>query len=232
MYAFFLNGAQDLTEQLFFRMQEEGLLPFAMHGHSNPCLQDWLELSEAEHTHLLCCHASTSSNIQAKDIRGMALISPWHGRVWRFEFTAFKEHFKEATSMSQAALAWVFTHVACDALMGLCPLSNRHAWKLAEKSGFQVLGTLPGACYVARRKNYEDAVMVLATRQGITLPKQNSKGHKKNHAYTSSRPTQTARPIIRTKSCVCSHTGTSMGAYSGFMLESSNLPGKASITLR
>ncbi len=168
MYAYFLNENSNLREQLFFRMQKEGLLPFAMHGHKSPCLQDWLELCKQDNTHLLCCHAENSSGIQAQNIRGMALISPWHGKVWRFEFTAFKAHFKEATGMSKAALTWVFSHLPCDALMGLCPLSNRHAWRLAEKSGFQVLGQLPNACYVARRNAYEDAIMVLATHQNST----------------------------------------------------------------
>ncbi len=57
--------------------------------------------------------------------------------------------------------------------MGICPLPNRHAWRLAEACGFRVLARLPRACFYARKGNYVDGVLVLCTREDLNTVMQN-----------------------------------------------------------
>ncbi len=217
-----------LHKTLFDRMHTEGLLRCAMHGHLNPTEEDWLKLCLNEHTFLLyCTHKSNAqpSTPKCEDILAMALLQPWHGNVWRFEFTAFRSAFNKAPDMSRNALRWIFTHLPCQALIGLCPLRNRHAWRIAEQSGFSILGHIPGACYMAHTHSHATGVLVLAT------PKSCEKHIPSNH-YASSRPTQTALPIMRTRFSICSHADTSISSYSGLMLDKSNFPGNASIIFK
>ncbi len=220
-YAYFILpqeqvNATPLREALFARMQEEKLLRTAMHAYHNPCLQDWLTLSQSPQSLILCCMAQEHDQGDVQKVRGMALLSPWQGRVWSFDFTAFRAHFPEAASMCRGGLQWIFDNLPCDSVMGLSAISNRHAWRLAEQSGFSVLGTVPGACYVARKYQYQDGVLVLAKRQDWDAIKAHqecgvSPTTSTTPAYANSRPIHTARPMMRTKSCVCSQLSTSMG---------------------
>ncbi len=155
----------NLRTKLFARMQEEGLLPFTMHAYACPLLQDWLELTQANKGCILCAVPKGKEKHKEENICGMALLSPKQGRVWSFDFTVFRAHFREAIALSRGALQWMFTHLPCDAVMGISAKSNAHAWRLAEKAGFRVLGAVPGACYMARRFTYEEGILVLATRQ-------------------------------------------------------------------
>ncbi len=197
-----------LRSKLFIRMQKEGLLPFAMHAYACPTVQDWLTLTNP-HEGSLVCAVPTGLERLSENICGMALLKPIQGRVWSFDFTVFREHFQNAIPLSRGVLPWIFTHMPCDAIMGFSAKSNAHAWRLAQKAGFKVLGSVPGACYMAHKLRYEEGVLVLAER-----PKQSAYAHKIpkiRRAYTSSRPSQMARPMMRTKSCVCSQLSTSMG---------------------
>ncbi len=155
-------------ETLFQRMQEEGLLPYAMHAYTHPTKEDWLALTNPQKGWLLCCSADEKSHMQAENVRGIAWLAPWQGRVWTFDFTAFREHFSEAVPMSKGALRWIFANVPCDSVMGISARSNRHAWRLAQRAGFQVLGEVEGACYMARKYRYEAGVLVMATRSAFT----------------------------------------------------------------
>ncbi len=154
----------ELREALFTRMQEEGLLPYTMHAFHAPTKDDWLELTQPHKGWLLCCVAEGEQCITVNNIRGMAWLTPWQGRVWSFDFTAFRAHFAEAVGMSRGALKWMFTHAPCDSVLGISAMSNRHAWRLAQKAGFDVLGTIEGACYMAKKYSYEPGVMVVASR--------------------------------------------------------------------
>ncbi len=226
--------ASTFRKALFLRMQEEGLLGFTMHAFTSPTVQDWLSLTAAHKGWLLCC-VQEGDSFTAEKVRGMAMLMPWQGRVWTFDFTAFRAHFTEAVAMSRGALSWIFAHAPCDSVMGLSALSNRHAWRLAKQAGFEVLGTVQGACYMARKCSYEEGVLVMARRsehelctsptaslsskaihkapmQGLLKKTDSSQKYlAKGQSYTSSRPSHTARPMMRTKCSVCSQLSTSMG---------------------
>ncbi len=166
-----------LRTALFQRMQKENLLHVTMYAYENPSLEHWLEITQSQRGWLLCCakgNVKGSEGYHLDNIQAMAFLAPlpWGQgnkghRVWTFDFTVFRAHFKEAVAMSQGALAWIFSHVPCDSLLGLCAQSNRHAWRLSESAGFQILGHIPGACLVGKKGSYEAAILVIATRLGV-----------------------------------------------------------------
>ncbi len=173
----FTTYGMPLRTALFQRMQEENLLHVTMYAYETPSLEHWLEITQAQRGWLLCCAKGEiygAKGYHLDNIQAMAFIAPlaWGQgnkghRVWTFDFTVFRAHFKEAVTMSQGALAWIFSHVPCDSLLGLCAQSNRHAWRLSESAGFQVLGNVPGACFIGKKRGYEAAMLVMATRQGV-----------------------------------------------------------------
>ena len=103
--------------------------------------------------------------MQAEGLTACAMFSPRRGRVWEFDFTTFRLAAALAVPMARGGLGWAFENLDCAAVMGLCPAPNRHAWRLAERCGFRVLGRLPGACLHARKKTWTDGVLVLCTPQ-------------------------------------------------------------------
>lgn len=103
-----------------------------------------------------------------KDMLGCALFTPRRGRVWEFDFTTFRAGAPFAVPLAHGCLAWAFAHLDCAAIVGLCPAPNRHAWRLAETCGFQMMGRLPQACWHARKKRHVDGVLVLCTPSTLT----------------------------------------------------------------
>lgn len=103
-----------------------------------------------------------------KDMLGCALFTPRRGKVWEFDFTTFRAGAPFAVPLAHGCLAWAFAHLDCAAIVGLCPAPNRHAWRLAETCGFQIMGHLPQACWHARKKRHVDGVLVLCTPSTLT----------------------------------------------------------------
>lgn len=148
---------------LFHRMEEEGLLPFAMSAWEKPTLKDWLALTTARDgaSVLLRCEDESGR------ILGCGLFTRQPYRIWHFDFTAFRAGFCVAAPQARGAFAWMFRRQDCTSVMGVCPAPNRHAWRLAESCGFRILARLPGACFHARKGTYVDGVLVLCTRESL-----------------------------------------------------------------
>ena len=102
-----------------------------------------------------------------EDMLGCALFTPRRGKVWEFDFTTFRAGAPLAVALAHGCLSWAFDHLGCAAIVGLCPAPNRHAWRLAEACGFQIMGRLPQACWHARKKRYVDGVLVLCTPSAL-----------------------------------------------------------------
>lgn len=153
---------------LFQLMQGEGLLACAMSAWKKPTLKDWLALtSRRDGVTLLRCEDETGR------ILGCGLFTRQPYRVWQFDFTAFRAGFAVAAQQARGGFQWAFEHLDCTSIMGICPLPNRHAWRLAEACGFRVLARLPRACFYARKGNYVDGVLVLCTREDLNTVMQN-----------------------------------------------------------
>ncbi|WP_300898219.1 GNAT family protein, partial [uncultured Desulfovibrio sp.] len=149
-------------DEPFQRMAAEGLLGCAMYAFASPGLGDWRAVTARGL--LLRCED------RAGRLLGCGLFSPWRGNLLEFDFTAFRESARFAPLMARGAFAWIFRHLACAGIAGICPLPNRHAWRLAEACGFRVLGRLPGACFYARKGRYVDGVLVTLAREDTTRP--------------------------------------------------------------
>lgn len=164
---------------LFRQMEAEGLLPFAMSARAKPTLRDWLALTEQgaarrDGVALLRCEDA------AGEILGCGLFTRQPYRVWHFDFTAFRAGFSVAAEQARGGFRWVFEHLDCTSIMGVCPLPNRHAWKLAGSCGFRVLARLPEACFYARKGKYVDGILVFCTADDLDAPGKN-KNHKEVH---------------------------------------------------
>ena len=147
---------------LFQLMQGEGLLACAMSAWKKPTLKDWLALtSRRDGVVLLRCED------EAGQIMGCGLFTRQPYRVWQFDFTAFRAGFAVAAEQARGGFQWAFDHLDCTSIMGVCPLPNRHAWRLASACGFRVLARLPKACWHARKGRYVDGVLVLCTPENL-----------------------------------------------------------------
>lgn len=147
---------------IYRQMKAERLLPWAMSSITTPSLAYWLALTaRRDGVVLLRCEDD------AGRILGCGLFTRQPCRVWQFDFTAFRAGFPVAVTQARGGFQWAFDHLDCTSIMGVCPLPNRHAWKLAEACGFHVLARLPEACFYARKQKYVDGVLVLCTRQSL-----------------------------------------------------------------
>lgn len=175
-----LPGERDA---LFFRMRAEGLLPCAMYALARPDVRHWRRLTHPGRGLLLVCEAAADpapavspvrqadsaapSLVDVNHVRAVGLFSGWRGKVAEFDFTAFRPHFAEAVGMARGAFHWIFAHTGVSAIMGLCPASNRHAWRLATACGFQRLARLPQACHLARRQRLVDGLLLCCTPESL-----------------------------------------------------------------
>lgn len=154
--AFHLEAVRDDAgrKALFARMCREGLTGCAMYAWPHPREDDWLHLVSAPGRLLL--QATTPDGTAL----ACGLFSPWRGRIREFDFT-------------------VFRHTETSALWGLCPVSNRHAWRLATACGFVITGRLPAACWLARRGVHVDGIQLLCTPETLTRAiKMSPSGHR------------------------------------------------------
>ena len=163
---------QPARDAVFLRMQAERLTACAMSSVPNPTLEQWQHITAPTQGLLLGCYATQAdrtshSTAAPAQLLACAMFSPRRGRVWEFDFTTFRSTAALAVPMARGGLGWAFENLNCAAVMGLCPAPNRHAWRLAERCGFRVLGRLPGACLHARKKTWTDGVLVLCTPQSL-----------------------------------------------------------------
>lgn len=160
---------QPSRDAVFLRMEKEGLTGCAMSSFAAPSLEDWRRATNPARGVLLGCRSPASGSEAPGHLLACALFSPRRGRVWEFDFTTFRDSARLAVPMARGGLTWAFGNLDCAAVMGVCPAPNRHAWRLAERCGFRVLGRLPEACLHARKHAWVDGVLVLCTPQDMAV---------------------------------------------------------------
>lgn len=140
----------------------------AMYAWAHPREDDWLRLVSAPGRLLLQATAPDGTALAC------GLFSPWRGQIREFDFTVFRPAFPLAVPLARAAFRWVFRHTETSALWGLCPVSNRHARRLATACGFVITGRLPAACWLARRGIHVDGIQLLCTPETLARAIKNS----------------------------------------------------------
>ncbi len=139
---------------IFERMQDEGLISLAMSAYKNPTLGDWLDVTAIEKCVFLGCYNDDDT------LMGCATFTRFRGLVYEFDFTAFRDFFYTAVEQAKGGFAWMFRHTDAKSIIGICPVTNRHALALAHACGFVEMGRLHKACYVARIGRYVDGVLL------------------------------------------------------------------------
>lgn len=141
----------------FLQMQRQGLLACAMYAFARPTLKDWR------------CIIAKGLLLRCEDHSGhllaVGLFTPKPDKLLQFDFTAFRESFALAPRMARGAFGWIFRELDCAGIVGICPLPNRHAWRLAETCGFRVLGRSAGACFYARKGRHVDGIQLALSRE-------------------------------------------------------------------
>lgn len=182
-------------DALFFRMREEGLTPCAMYACRRPSLRRWRHITRPGRGLLLVCEQADATPPAASlpatralrpsdsaapclpdtgGILAVGLFSGWRGQVAEFDFTVFRQHFPQAVPIARGAFQWMFAQTDVSAIMGLCPVSNAHAWRLAAACGFRELARLPRACWLARRRRHVDGVLVCCTPDSLAAAQSNA----------------------------------------------------------
>lgn len=151
---------------VFWRMENEGLLGAAMYSTNAPTYDDWLDvLARVDRLH--------GTMIGAYDdhggLAGFAQLVPFPDdqAAYEFDFCVFRHAFKDAVKLGHMAAAWAFDHLPCDRLVGITPITNRHAWRIAEACGFRRHGVTPNLCYVARKHKKVDGVITICTPESL-----------------------------------------------------------------
>lgn len=165
MYVYAPISREADLRAVFARMVRERLTASCMYAFARPRLDDWLGIvarARAAGGLLLGCRHAAGGELLA-----VGLFTPFFGQAWLFDFTVFRAHFREAVSMSRGGFAWLFAEKKATAIVGITPVSNRHALRLAEVCGFHVLGRIPGACRLARLHRNVDGVLVMCTPENL-----------------------------------------------------------------
>lgn len=63
---------------------------------------------------------------------------------------------------------WAFSNGNLSSLVGLTPKPYRHVTNFFKQAGFEPVGTIPGACYIAKHDRYCDGVVSVCTRESLT----------------------------------------------------------------
>ena len=153
----------DERDAPFALMGDEGLIPWAMSSFTEPTLDDWRRVT-AEGV-LLCCREGDGQG----RLLGCGHFMPFRGQVWEFEFTAFRAGFACAAAQARGGFAHMFERHGASALIGITPAAFLHAWGLAGACGLDIVKRLPGACWLARKQQYVDGVMVVCTPQTLRM---------------------------------------------------------------
>jgi len=146
---------------LYTRMVSEGLADYAC-SEGRVTLERWMELTEPRDGNLFGVSLDRFGNYC-----GMATFTRREYRMWRFDFTAFRQAFDDAVRQARGAFEWFFGMTDATALYGITPAVFRHSVNLATACGFAVVSRLPSACWLARRNRYVDGVLVLCTRKTL-----------------------------------------------------------------
>ena len=89
---------------------------------------------------------------------GFFWLNGYMGRTAQIHFAIFEECRQDSVQIGKAALAWLEELGWLHSVYGLTPATHRHVFPFIQAIGFQILGNIPGACWVERKNKYVDGV--------------------------------------------------------------------------
>lgn len=215
---------------VFWRMENEDLLGAAMYSLSAPTYDDWLDVLER-------VDMLNGTMIGAYDehgvLAGFAQLVPFPDdqAACEFDFCVFRHAFKDAVNLAHMGAAWAFENLSCDRLVGITPITNRHAWKIAEACGFRRHSVTPELCYVARKQKKVNGVITICTPESLKEATMGFMGGSSAPSYT---PPPEPKKQLATKSVTESATAArdaqkekakKAGGLSGSILTNQNALG-------
>ena len=93
-----------------------------------------------------------------KEPVGFFWLNGYMGRTAQIHFAIFEECRQDSVQIGKAALAWLDELGWLHSVYGLTPATHRHVFPFIKALGFQILGNVPGACWVERKNKYVDGV--------------------------------------------------------------------------
>ena len=148
---------------LYARIIDEGIADYAMSARQLD-ESGWLELTQPAPGNILLASVDCLGHYH-----GTALFTKRDYNMWLFDFTSFRAGFHRAAEQARGAFAWIFGQANASCIYGVTPVQFRHAWRLAEACGFEIVTRLPGACWLARKQRFVDGVMVMCTPQTLRI---------------------------------------------------------------
>lgn len=85
---------------------------------------------------------------------GTFWLNGYMGRTAQIHFAIFEEHRANAVEIGKATLQWLEDLGWLHSLYGLTPVTHRHVFPFIQAIGFQLLGTVPGACWIERKEKF------------------------------------------------------------------------------
>lgn len=89
---------------------------------------------------------------------GVFWLNGYQGRTAQIHFAVFEDSRSEAVEIGKATMRWLDEQGWLHSVYGLTPATHRHVFPFITAIGFQILGRIPGACWVERKQRYIDGV--------------------------------------------------------------------------
>lgn len=144
------------------RLAEEDLLWAFEWQYDAPTLEQWMAVYGPHDTLLLEGYVDGVPGGLLSLIPAMT-----DTRCGMVGVTAYRNFFPCAERLVRGACLWVFEHLDCASLLGVIPAANHHALRMVPRVGFSVLGRVPGMCWYARKQQFVDGVLVVATPESV-----------------------------------------------------------------
>lgn len=80
-----------------------------------------------------------------KDLIGLFVFSPRTSVEYEVHLAVMPLAWHRATETAQRVIAWAWEHIGCERIVAWIPVDNKHALRLARKSGFTEFGLDHGA---------------------------------------------------------------------------------------
>jgi hypothetical protein len=145
-----MTGEQ--IEEIFNLIQKEpGLSRTIWHTHEPIDSKAWVELV-ADWWFVRVASADDRTV-------GTFWLNGYQGRTAQIHFAIFDEYRHEAVQIGKATMQWLDELGWLHSVYGLTPVTFRHVFPFIEAIGFDIVGRLPGACWIRRKQKHVDGIV-------------------------------------------------------------------------